>query len=150
MTSPLVKPTSGYSTLSRLDKVSVWSPTFTVTFVDSRLTAYLVRRLVRPQPAPGRMAQPPVFRPLGEGDLADELRRHPARVLRLRSRHVVGERRGVACELRQVGLEVAQHLVGEPGADVTDVLQPAGPGHTDEQRTDQPVPPPLARLPAAD
>src|SRR5436305_8371192 len=96
MTSPLVNPVSGYSTLSRFDSVSVRPSTCTATFADSRLTGHLAGRLVRAQPAPRGMAQPAVAGPLGEYDLAHEFGCDPLRVLRMRSRYLGRERRHVA------------------------------------------------------
>src|SRR2546421_5930871 len=106
MTWPLVKPASGYSTLSRFDNVSWRSSTLTVTFrgapAESRsdfggwgsgLTDDLVGRLVRAQPPPGRMPQPAVARPLAEAHLADQPRLDPARPARVLPRDGAGERR---------------------------------------------------------
>src|SRR4051794_9381875 len=108
MTSPLVNPVPGYNTLSRLDSVSVRPSTCTATFADSRLTDHLVRRLVRAQPAPRWMAQPTLAGPLGEHDLADELRCDPLRILGMCPRHRHRERRHVARERTQVVLQVTQ------------------------------------------
>src|SRR3954471_24504098 len=150
MTSPLLNPVSGYSTLLRFDSVSSRPSTSTATFSDffSGLTDHLVRRLVRAQPAPAWVSQSAVAGPLAEADFADDLRRDPVRVLGVLARYDIGERRVLACQRLQLGLEVAQHLVREAGADVPGVRQRTlVVGHTEQQRPYRTFAPTFARLP---
>src|SRR5712664_1453473 len=80
MTWPLVKPTSGYRTFSRLVSLSVRPSIWTSTSVLLATFAYhLTRRLVRPQPLERRRAQLAGPGPLDELELAHQLRLHEVR-----------------------------------------------------------------------
>src|SRR5436853_4706859 len=91
MTSPLVKPIAGYSTLSRLDNSRSRSPTRTSSRSASGIRA-LLRGQVRPQPEEPGEAQPAVRGALPVLDLHHELRAYPGRVLRVLARQRLGER----------------------------------------------------------
>src|SRR3954453_11028450 len=114
MTWPLVKPTSGYRTLSRLDSVSSRFPTRTVTLLLG-LTDHLTRGFVRSQPAPSRVAQPSVTGPLAEAHLADNLRVDPMCATCVFARHGVGKRRVFPFQRFKLLPELPQGLLGEPG-----------------------------------
>src|SRR4051794_36724686 len=110
MTSPLVKPVSGYSTLSRLLRDRVRPSTLTGTLsglIGHTFPDDLRRRLVGAQPAPSRMPQPTLARPLGERDLTDEVGLDPLRIARVLAGHGRRKGRGVAPTRGEVVLEVA-------------------------------------------
>src|SRR3954468_8355096 len=96
------------------------------------------------------MPQPILAGPLGEDDLADDLRLDPLRVARVLARHRMSERGRVARERREVCLQIAEHLVSEPRPDVADVDQAVVSRDAEQQRADRAAPPPRARLPTAD
>src|SRR5436305_13058855 len=86
MTSPLVKPAAGYSTLSRLDSSNCCPSTRT----SSRSgIGDLLGSQVRTQPLEPGEAQPTVRRPLAELDFDHFLGTYPDRVFRI----LAGERR---------------------------------------------------------
>src|ERR1700733_6745987 len=101
MTCALVNPAAGYSTLSRLESVSVRPSTWTCTLRVSGLTNDLHRILVVPQPFVRGRAQPAGLRPVGELHLGHELGLDPPRETRVLGRDRVGEGRGVAMQRRQ-------------------------------------------------
>src|SRR5262245_11513000 len=100
MTSPLVKPAAGYSTLSRLDSSRVTPSTLTTT---RSLIDALRGRLVGPQPLQAREAQPAVRRLLPVPDLHHHLRAYPCGVLAVLAGQLGGERRAVDDQRPQRG-----------------------------------------------
>src|SRR4051794_12567568 len=149
MTWPLVKPASGYSTLSRFDSVSVRLSTRTVTF--SRLTDHLTWRLVGPHATPGRMAQATVARPLTKANLADQCGLDPVRAARVFAWDCVGKGRILALQGFQILAELAERLLREPGADVSGVQQLALlVRYAEKQRADEVGTTSFARLPTTD
>src|SRR5688500_14055425 len=97
MTSPLVKPTAGYITLSRLDtsrsRPSIWTAYRCLTIVV--LLGALVRRLIRAQPQETREPQPAVRGPVAVPHLGDEFRAHPVRTAGVLPGHRAGQERRV-------------------------------------------------------
>lgn len=87
--------------------------------VASLLADHVRRRLVGAQPAPRRVTQSALARPLGEDDLADELRSHPVRVACVRPWHLVRERRRSPLERLEPRGELVEQPLREAGADVT-------------------------------
>src|SRR5260370_5262864 len=150
MTCALVKPASGYSTLSRLDSVSFRPSTSTVTLLASGLTNHLRRLLIRSQALVGRRTQPSGPGPLRELDIGYQLRLHPLSVTGIFWRNRRRERRGSPAQRRQALPEHSQCLLGEPGTDVPAVHKLAGVVDTDQQRAEVPRPAALTWLPAAD
>src|SRR2546421_9701118 len=109
MTSPLVKPAAGYSTLSRLESSNCCPSTRT----SSRSgIGDLLGTQVRTQPLEPGEAQPTVRRPLAELDFDHFLGTYPDRVFRILAGERRRERRGGGGQ----GAPQAEHppLVGGP------------------------------------
>src|SRR5690348_6138889 len=104
MTSPLVKPAAGYSTLSRLDSSSVTPSTLTDrrSFIDA-----LRCRLVGTQALQPGEAQPAVRGLLAVPDLDHHLGPYPGGVLAVLAGQFAGERRGVGDQRSQRGKQFA-------------------------------------------
>src|ERR1700712_2160793 len=95
------------------------------------------------------MPQPSVIGPLGERDLPDQTRGDPLHLSSIRARHV----HEGAARLRQgaqVSGEVAQHGVGESGADLSDINKALWTGQAEKQSADHAGTTSITRLPAAD
>src|SRR5712692_2712562 len=119
MTCPLVKPTSGYRTFSRLVSLSVRPSIWTSTSVLLPTFAHhLARRLICPQSLECRRAQLARSGPLDELELAHQLGLHEMGGL---GRHASVERAGLALERLHQLAELLEHLVSEAGADLARV-----------------------------
>ena len=86
--------------------------------LDGILALHLPRRLVVAQTLERRRAQMPVVRPLGELDLAHELRLDPDDVALAHLRHLrhLRERRAVACERLELREQLVDVALVEAGA----------------------------------
>src|SRR6188768_1895129 len=96
------------------------------------------------------MAHDRVAGPFGELDLADQVRLGPARIAGDRGGELPDERGGRAFPFGELAGEVAEHLVGEPGADVPDVGQPVRSWNAHEERADRALPVAFAWSPTTD
>src|SRR5215469_1889832 len=114
----LVKPASGYSTLSRFESASLWPSTSTGTFCDSGLTDHLGRIFVIAQALVRRRADAAGLSPERVRDLGHKYRLYPAREPAILRRQRVAERRGIPAQRRQPRLQHPQCLLGEPGTDM--------------------------------
>src|SRR5580693_6395828 len=115
MTCAFVNPAAGYSTLSRLESVSVRPSTWTCTLRVSGLTNDLRWILVVSQPLVRGRAQPAGLRPVGELNLGHKLGLDPLREARVLGRDRVREGRGVAAQRRQPLTQHPQCLLREAG-----------------------------------
>src|SRR4051812_31122978 len=104
MTSPLVNPAAGYSTLSRLDSSS--SRPSTTTRIRSLIDDVL-GGLVGPQAQEPREAQPPVSGAFGETQLHHHIWTYPDRGPRILARDRRPERRPVDPQ----GVEFAEEFL---------------------------------------
>src|ERR1700754_3305588 len=105
MTSPLVNPAAGNSTLSRLDSSSCCPSTLTST-LRLLLIDDLFRRLVGAQPQETREPQPPVAGTLPELHLDHLLRPYPDRGPRIVAGQPLGERVAVGAQRQQQFLQL--------------------------------------------
>src|SRR5438034_4543475 len=140
MTSPLVKPAAGYSTLSRLDSSRSRAPTRTRrrSGIDT-----LLRAQVRAQPQEAGKAQPAVRRALPVLDFHHNLRTYPGRVLRILPREFRGERRLRYRPRPQLREQCPLGGRRDPAADpATEEQFAARTGYPDQQRTERPRPGP--------
>src|SRR5215203_3727229 len=96
-----------------------------------QLPGDLVGRLVGAQAAPDRVAQPAGLSELAVGDLAHQRRCDPVRIARLLARHI-DERRGLAAQFLQLGLDFIELAVVEPRSHAADIMQ-AGRGRYSHQ-----------------
>src|SRR3954469_24718989 len=141
MTSPLVKPTSGYSGFSRLEswRCRPSTVTLTLSLLD---TGALLGRLVVADAQEAGVAEHAGRGPLAVGDLHDQVGRAPDRVPGVLARHLVVERAGLARP--QPPAQVGQQGVAEAGAGVAGVPQPAVLVVAQQQRAERAGPPTLA------
>src|SRR5215211_2854300 len=95
------------------------------------------------------MAQPAWLGELAVRHLADQRRRHPMRVTRVLARDI-NERGGLTAQLLQLGLDVVELAVVEPGSHAADIVQAGLSRDPHEQRSDSAATTPLALSPAAD
>ena len=91
----------------------------------SGFAVYIARVLVGAEPVPAGVPHAPVGGPLGERDLAGKPGFRPVRAAGIPGRHRRAERAGIALERCQLPQQVGEHCLGEPGADVPRVPQPA-------------------------
>src|SRR5215469_2512621 len=131
MTSALVTPTAGYSTLSRLDSSRLTPATFTVT---RSLIDALRRGLVRPQPLQPWEAQAPVRGQLPVPDLHHHLRPYPGGVLGVLARQVARERRAISDQRTQGGQQRTLLCRGDAPTDPATQVQPAVRAHHPDQK----------------
>src|SRR2546430_5740650 len=141
MTSPLVKPAAGYSTLSRLDSSNCCPSTRT----SSRSgIGDLLGAQVWTQPLESGEAQPTVRGPLAELDFDHLLGTYPDRVFGI----LAGERRRERRVGNGQGPQQAEHLalVGglDPAADPPAEDQAPRTRYPDQQRAQRPRPRPVA------
>ena len=94
---------------------------------------HVARRLVLAQALEARMPQPSVTRPLGKGDLRDELRLEPHRALALLARHLL-EGRARALERLELPREPVEVGRVEAGADLAGIDQLAVLERAEQQR----------------
>src|SRR6202020_3221707 len=128
MSSPLVIPSPGKSTLPVLDRATVSRPTFSCSRVAvlaiflRNLPDHLGRALVPAESLEPGVAQPPVCGPFAEADLGDELGLgpvHPA----LAGQVSALERAAVLLYRAQLGVQQVQGLLVEPGPHLARVDQ---------------------------
>src|SRR5207248_619111 len=113
--------------------------------------AYLGRVAVIAQSLPGWLAEPALGAPRTECHLGDELRAQPYRIAGVLAGYRVGERCGGLPQRVEALAQNAQRLVGQAGADLADVAQPAvRVVHAEQQRADRARPPARARPVPAD
>src|SRR3954463_6851209 len=89
--------------------------------------------LVRPQPAPCRVAQPSVTRPFPEAHLPHDNRINPVRLAGIRAWHGGGERGLGPFQGAQPRADLRQRLLAEARAHLAGVLQPPGTLDTEQQ-----------------
>src|SRR5690242_4187789 len=109
MTSPLVNPASGYSTLSRLESCRCRPSTVTLTL--SLVTCALLGGLVVADAQEARVAEHAGRGPLAVGHLDHQVRHAPHRVPGVLPGHLAVERAGPA--RAQPPAQVGQHGLGE-------------------------------------
>src|SRR5215831_15542446 len=115
----------------------------------SRLADHLGRVLVVAQSLVGRGAHDARAGPPPELHVHHQARLDPDRGPGVLGRDRLGERGCLPAQRRQPVPEHDQRVLGEAGADVPGVLQPARALHADQQRADQAGPVALAPCPAA-
>src|SRR5512135_3520503 len=89
----------------------------------SVFAAHVAGFFVRAQPTPGGMAHQVIAGPFGEGDLADEFGADPVGVAGVPWRQGVFEWARGLVQRAEPLREIAQHGLGEAGADVPGVAQ---------------------------
>src|SRR5919107_2557347 len=119
MISPLVSPTSGYSTLSKLDRRRVRPSTSTATVLP--LTDDLLGSLVGADALEAGEPEPALDRPLRELHLHDHLGAYPGDRPAAHVRRHRDERRRAHHVGSQAFLHAAQRRRGEAGADLAGV-----------------------------
>src|SRR5713101_5217090 len=148
MTCALVKPTSGYSTFSRLVSLSVRSSMTTSTDVSlGNFAHHLSCRLVCTQSLEGRCTQLPGFGPLHELELSHQIGLDEMNAHRWRA---AIERARLAFERLHKLAQLLQRGVCESGADFACVHELAIVVITDKQRSWQAAALAFAFEPAAD
>src|SRR5579875_3724054 len=115
----------------------------------SPLAGHLGGPLVRSPPAPAGLPQPATGRPFRESYFADQVRLDPVRIPGVGPRDVC-EGTGGALAVGEPRSDRVEVLVGEPGADLADVVEARRAGDAEQQRADAALAASGARRPAAD